>query len=58
MGIDKSPKEAQAFAIRVQEAMNDAHTAVYPFDVSQLEGGSHYRRHAAPQRRTHTGVRR
>jgi VWFA-related protein len=40
VGIDKSPKESQAFAIRVQEAMNDAHTAVYPFDVSQLEGGA------------------
>lgn len=40
VGIDKSPKESQAFAIHAQEAMNDAHTAVYPFDVSQLEGGA------------------
>jgi VWFA-related protein len=40
VGIDKSPKEVQAFAIHVQEAMNDAHTSVYPFDVSQLEGGA------------------
>ena len=40
VGIDKSPKEVQAFAMHVQEAMNDAHTAVYPFDVSQLEGGA------------------
>lgn len=40
VGIDKSPKDVRAFAIRVQEAMNDAHTAVYPFDVSQLEGGA------------------
>jgi VWFA-related protein len=40
VGIDKSPKESLAFAVRVQEAMNDAHTAVYPFDVSQLEGGA------------------
>ncbi|HEY3626139.1 MAG TPA: VWA domain-containing protein [Terracidiphilus sp.] len=40
VGIDKSPKESQAFAVRVQEAMNDAHTSVYPFDVSQLEGGA------------------
>ncbi|HEY1897671.1 MAG TPA: VWA domain-containing protein [Terracidiphilus sp.] len=40
VGIDKSPKEVQAFAGHVQEAMNDAHTAVYPFDVSQLEGGA------------------
>jgi VWFA-related protein len=40
VGIDKSPKEVQAFAVHVQEAMNDAHTAVYPLDVSQLEGGA------------------
>jgi VWFA-related protein len=40
VGIDKSPKEVQAFAVHVQEAMNDAHTAVYPFDVSQLEGSA------------------
>ena len=40
VGIDKSPKDQRAFGIRVQEAMNDAHTSVYPFDVSQLEGGA------------------
>jgi VWFA-related protein len=40
VGIDKSPKQNQAFAVRVQEAMNDAHTSVYPFDVSQVEGGA------------------
>ena len=40
VGIDKSPKESHAFALHVQEAMNDAHTAVYPFDVSQLEGAA------------------
>ncbi len=40
VGIDKSPKELQSFAVRAQEAMNDAHTSVYPFDVSQLEGGA------------------
>jgi VWFA-related protein len=40
VGIDKSPKEVQAFAVHVQEAMNEAHTSVYPFDVSQLEGGA------------------
>ena len=39
VGIDKSPRDAHSFAIRVQESMNDAHTAVYPFDVSQLESG-------------------
>lgn len=39
VGIDKSPKDVSAFAMRAQEAMNDAHTAVYPFDVSQLEVG-------------------
>ena len=40
VGIDKSPHGFQTYAVRVQEAMNDAHTAVYPFDVSQLEGGA------------------
>ena len=33
-------------ALRVQEAMNDAHTSVYPFDVSQLESGAINRRDA------------
>ena len=40
VGIDKGPKGFQAFAVRLQEAMNDAHTSVYPFDVSQLETGA------------------
>ena len=40
VGIERSPKDVRAFALRVQEAMNDAHTAVYPFDVSQLESGA------------------
>src|SRR5258708_20178953 len=40
VGIDKSPKMIDTFALHTQEAMNDAHVAVYPFDVSQLEGGS------------------
>jgi hypothetical protein len=40
VGIDKSPKDVSGFAMRVQEAMNEAHAAVYPFDVSQIEGGA------------------
>ncbi len=40
VGIEKSPKDEHAFALRVEEAMNEAHAAVYPFDVSQLEGGA------------------
>ncbi len=40
VGIDKSPKDVAGFALHAQEAMNDAHAAVYPFDVSQLEGGA------------------
>ncbi len=39
VGIDKSAKDVAGFALRTQEAMNDAHAAVYPFDVSQLEVG-------------------
>jgi VWFA-related protein len=37
VGIDKTPKEVDSFAMHAQEAMNDAHVAVYPMDVSQLE---------------------
>jgi VWFA-related protein len=40
VGIDKSAKEVDSFALRAQEAMNDAHAAVYPFDVSQIEGAA------------------
>jgi VWFA-related protein len=40
VGIDKSPKMIDSFALRAQEAMNEAHVAVYPFDVSQLESGA------------------
>jgi VWFA-related protein len=40
VGIDKSPKSIDSYALRAQEAMNDAHAAVYPFDVSQLEGAA------------------
>ena len=37
VGIDKSPKFLDSYALHAQEAMNEAHAAVYPFDVSQLE---------------------
>jgi VWFA-related protein len=37
VGIDRTPKEVDSFAQHAQEAMNDAHVAVYPMDVSQLE---------------------
>jgi VWFA-related protein len=40
VGIDKSPKGFESYALRLQEAMNDAHAAVYPFDVSQLESSA------------------
>jgi VWFA-related protein len=40
VGIDKSPKMIDSYALRAQEAMNDAHVAVYPFDVSQLESAA------------------
>jgi VWFA-related protein len=39
VGIDKSPKAIDSFEARAREAMNDAHAAIYPFDVSQLEAG-------------------
>jgi VWFA-related protein len=37
VGIDKGGKHLDGYALRAQEAMNDAHVAVYPMDVSQLE---------------------
>jgi VWFA-related protein len=40
VGIDKDDKFLDSFALRAQEAMNDAHVAVYPFDVSQLEAAT------------------
>jgi VWFA-related protein len=40
VGIDKGPKMVESFARHAQEAMNEAHAAVYPFDVSQLEAGN------------------
>jgi VWFA-related protein len=37
---EKGSKGLDSFALRAQEAMNEAHAAVYPFDVSQLAGGA------------------
>jgi VWFA-related protein len=37
VGTDRKVGFLDGFALRAQEAMNDAHVAVYPFDVSQLE---------------------
>jgi VWFA-related protein len=37
VSIDQTTGTLDSFALRAQEAMNDAHVAVYPFDVSQLE---------------------
>jgi VWFA-related protein len=39
VGTNKAVDEIDADALHAQEAMNDAHVAVYPFDVSQLEAG-------------------
>jgi len=40
VAIDKSPKVVDSFAMHAQEAMNDAHVAVFPMDVSQLESSA------------------
>jgi VWFA-related protein len=40
VAIDKSPKQVDSFAMHAQEAMNDAHVAVFPMDVSQLESAA------------------
>jgi VWFA-related protein len=37
VGIDKTPRQIDTFALHAEEAMNDAHVAVYPLDTSQLE---------------------
>jgi VWFA-related protein len=37
VSIDRNTGSLDSFALRAQEAMNDAHVAVYPLDVSQLE---------------------
>ena len=40
VGVERGSKYLDSFAMGAQEAMNEAHAAVFPFDVSQLEGGS------------------
>jgi VWFA-related protein len=40
VGIEKGSKGIDRFALRAQEAMNDAHVAVFPLDVSQLESSA------------------
>lgn len=39
VGIEKAPKPMTSFVLRAQEAMNEAHASIYPFDVSQIEVG-------------------
>jgi hypothetical protein len=39
VGTNKAADEIDTYALHAQEAMNDAHVSVYPFDVSQLEAG-------------------
>jgi VWFA-related protein len=39
VGTNKSVADVDTYALHAQEAMNEAHVAVYPFDVSQLEAG-------------------
>ncbi|MGO9339455.1 MAG: VWA domain-containing protein [Terracidiphilus sp.] len=40
VSTEKGPKSIDSFVLHLQEAMNEAHVAVFPLDVSQLEGGA------------------
>jgi VWFA-related protein len=40
VATDRGDKYMDGYALSAQEAMNDAHVAVYPMDVSQLEGAA------------------
>jgi VWFA-related protein len=37
IGVENGGKHIDAFVLRAQEALNDAHVSVYPLDASQLE---------------------
>jgi VWFA-related protein len=39
LNMQKGDRNIDPVALRVQEAMNDAHVSVYPLDVSRLEAG-------------------
>ncbi len=55
---EKGTKGLDSFALRAQEAMNEAHAAVFPFDVSQLEGGAVTAEMQEPRCRTGAGAPR